>query len=188
MFESLNTLLIDAHTLAASAPQDALEGTWVGGLQEWVDGLPEALQWLGIIVIAAIPFIESYSAPFLGILIGLPWWSALISGVLGNTAAVAVLTYGAHGIRSAILRKKDDDLTEKQQARRAKIQKYLDRFGVPGVAILGPFALPSQFTAPLLVSFGANKHRVMIWMAVSIVLWGVLSVLLGLGVLYLLGA
>lgn len=189
MFESFSTLALayETHALAADVtPQNALEGTWIGGLQEWVDGLPDALQWLGIIAIAAIPFIESYSAPFLGVLLGMSWWSALIAGVVGNTAAVAVLTYGAHGIRSALLRKKNGEPTEKQRARREKTKKYLDRFGVPGVAILGPFALPSQFTAPLLVSFGASKHLVMIWMFVSIVLWGVLSVLLGVGLLALL--
>ena len=102
--------------------------------------------------------------------------------------AVAILIYGAHGIRSAVTKNAEPkELSEKQIARRAKIKKYFDRFGVPGVAILGPFALPSQFTAPLMVSFGANRHLVMIWMAVSIVLWGLLSVGLGFAFLYLAG-
>lgn len=176
-------------TLASNtAAQGAMEGTWIGDLQNWVDGLPEALQWLGIIAIAAIPFLESFTASLLGVLISMPWWAALISGIIGNTAAVAILVYGAHGIRTIITqRKAPAELSDKQVARRAKIKKYLDRFGVPGVSILGPLALPSQFTAPLLVSFGANRNLVMLWMFASICLWGGLFVLLGIGILALLG-
>ncbi|GAA4918180.1 hypothetical protein [Nesterenkonia rhizosphaerae] len=178
-------------SMTAGTPDDlnlVQEGSWISQLQNWVDGLPEALQWLGVVAIGAVPFIESYSGPFIGMIVGLPWWVALICGVLGNAAAVAILIYGAHGIRSAVTKNAEPkELSEKQIARRAKIKKYFDRFGVPGVAILGPFALPSQFTAPLMVSFGANRHLVMIWMAVSIVLWGLLSVGLGFAFLYLAG-
>ncbi|MDR5711557.1 hypothetical protein [Nesterenkonia flava] len=177
-------------TLAARSAEmnPVQEGSWIADLQNWVDGLPEALQWLGLLAISAVPFIESYSGPFIGMVVGMPWWAALLCGVLGNAAAVAVLVYGAHSLRSARTKNAaPKDLTEKQTARRAKIKKYFDRFGVPGVAILGPFALPSQFTAPLMVSFGANRHLVMLWMAVSIVLWGLLSVALGFGFLYLAG-
>lgn len=164
------------------------EGTWIGSLQEWVQALPEALQWLGVIAISVIPFIESYSGPALGMIAGLPWWAALISGIIGNTAAVALLVYVVHSIRSGVQKRQTTkELTEQQIKRRAKTKKYLDRFGVPGVALLGPLALPSQFTAPLMVSFGANRNLVMIWMFVSIVLWGFFSVALGFGVLALIG-
>lgn len=187
MFESFTA---SAQTAAATVtPEGAFEGTWVGGLQSWVDGLPEALQWLGVIAISAIPFIESYSGPALGMISGIPWWVALIAGIIGNTAAVAILVYGAHSIRAALTRRRsEEELTEKQLRRREKIRRNLDRFGVPGVALLGPIALPSQFTSPLLVSFGANRNLVMIWMFVSIVLWGLFSIGLGFLVLSLLSA
>ncbi len=74
MFESFTA---SAQTAATTVtPEGAFEGTWVGGLQSWVDGLPEALQWLGVIAISAIPFIESYSGPALGMISGIPWWVA----------------------------------------------------------------------------------------------------------------
>lgn len=191
MFESFTSPALTAsaqHTIATTlTAEEAFEGTWIGGLQNWVDGLPEALQWLGVIGVSTIPLIESYTGTFLGVLIGMPWWAALLCAIVGNTIIIAVLVYGAHSIRAAITRRREpQELSEKQVARRAKIKKNLDRFGVPGVSILGPLALPSQFTAPLMVSFGASRNLVMIWTFVSIVLWGALFALLGVGLLNLL--
>ncbi|MFV0285465.1 MAG: hypothetical protein ACK5IM_03625, partial [Demequina sp.] len=57
---------------------------------------------------------------------------------------------------------------------RQKIAGYLERFGVPGVSLLGPLALPSQFTAPTMVALGASARSVYFWMGISIVAWGVL--------------
>nr|WP_028464015.1 hypothetical protein [Nesterenkonia alba] len=179
--------LSETATLASSAT--AMEGTFLGDLQAWVDGLPEALQWLGIIALSAIPFLESYTGGLLGVLIGMPFWAALASAVAGNTISVAVLVYGAHGIRSAVLKRQEPkEYSPRQQARRDKAKRLLDKFGVPGVSILGPFALPSQFTAPLMVSFGASRHWVMLWMFISIILWGAGFALLGVGLIHLLGA
>ncbi|GAB3849353.1 small multi-drug export protein [Nesterenkonia populi] len=149
------------------------------GLQDWVEGLPEALQWLGVAALSAVPWLESYSGPFFGIIAGMPWWAALASAVLGNAAVVAALIYMTHGLRSAALsRENPEEITERKRKRREKIQRLLDKYGVPGVSVLGPFALPSQITAPVMVSFGANRHKVMVWMLISIILWGLLSVIL----------
>ncbi len=58
-----------------------------------------------------------------------------------------------------------------------------DRFGVPGVSLLGQTVLPSQITSMAMVSFGANRNTVAVWQIISIILWGVLfGVLATLGV------
>lgn len=180
--------LTDVMTTADLGNIVAPEGTWIGDLQAWVQDLPEALQWLGIIVISAIPFVESYGGAFIGLIVGMPWWGALISAVIGNAVAVVILVYGTHWIRTSILKRTEPkELSERQQARRARAKQLFDKFGVPGVSLLGPFALPSQITAPLMASFGANRHAIAIWMLVSIILWGGLFILLGFGFLQLVG-
>lgn len=163
------------------------EDTWIGQLRLWVDGLPAALQWLGLILISAIPFVESYGGGFIGVIAGVPAWAAIISAVIGNALSVAMMVYGAHWIRTQVLkRRKPKEMSERQLKRREKAKRLFDKFGVPGVSLLGPLALPSQFTAPLMASFGANRHLIMVWMFVSIVVWGVGFVLLGIGFLNLL--
>ena len=193
----IETVPLFAETMTAmtsaqgglSDPAELLypEDTWIGQLRLWVDGLPVTLQWLGLILISAIPFIESYGGGFIGVLAGMPVWAAIISAVIGNALAVAMMVYGAHWIRTQVLtRRKPKALNERQLKRRDKAKKLFDKFGVPGVSLLGPMALPSQFTAPLMASFGANRHLIMLWMTVSIIVWGVGFVLLGIGFLNLI--
>lgn len=82
------------------------EDTWIGQLRLWVDGLPAALQWLGLILISAIPFIESYGGGFIGVIAGMPVWAAIVSAVIGNALSVAMLVYGAHWIRTQVLKRR----------------------------------------------------------------------------------
>ena len=145
------------------------------------------MQWLGIILIAAVPFVESYGGGFIAVIVGLPVWAAVVSAVVGNAAAVALLVYPAHWIRAQVIKRREpQELSHRQLKRREKALRIFNKFGVPGVALLGPLALPSQFTAPMMVSFGASKNRVMIWMVVSILVWAIGFAALGIGLLNLL--
>ena len=54
---------------------------------------------------------------------------------------------------------------------RLRFKKWLVRFGVPGASILGPLAIPTQFTAAMLVAAGTPRGWVLLWQAVAIVLW-----------------
>ena len=162
--------------------------TWVAGLESW--------QQLGaLVLISAIPFVESYTGSFLGVLVGINPGLAVAAAVVGNTISTFALIALAGGARSAVARGRgrrgeqpgtlDESASNgssaneaapnsKKARRNAKIAKYFDRFGVPGVSLLGPLALPSQFTAPAMVGLGASKRSVYVWMFISIVAWGVL--------------
>jgi uncharacterized membrane protein len=73
---------------------------------------------------------------------------------------------------------------EEQSPRKAKFQRAFERYGVPGVSLLGPLLLPTQFTATMLAAAGVDKVRILVWQAVAIVAWTTaLSVLVG-GVLH----
>ena len=165
MFESL--------TLATDVATTVDGDSWVAGLQSWTQGLPTALQWLGVILISAIPFVESFFGAPIGILAGMHPVVAIITAVIGNMLSLILVVYVAHWVRTAILHKRPQQMDPQKSAKREKVRRIFDRFGVPGVSILGPLALPSQFTAPLMVSFGASRHAVMAWMLVSVILWGV---------------
>ncbi|MGW5083361.1 hypothetical protein, partial [Micromonospora echinospora] len=45
------------------------------------------------------------------------------------------------------------------------------RFGVPGASILGPLAIPTQITSAILVGGGTPRRWVLLWQAISIVIW-----------------
>ena len=77
----------------------------------------------------------------------------------------------------------DDVKTESKGVKRFK--RFLVRFGVPGASILGPLAIPTQFTSAVLVSTGVSKGWVLLWQGVAIFLWTTMTTLIATGVLAL---
>lgn len=67
--------------------------------------------------------------------------------------------------------------------RREKFQRALVRYGVPGVSLLGPLLLPTQFTATMLAASGVGAARILFWQGLAIVLWTTAIALLVTGVI-----
>ncbi|GMA37245.1 hypothetical protein [Demequina litorisediminis] len=143
-------------------------------LTDFVAGLSPWLQAFGVALISLIPFVESYLGTFIGVLVGMNPWLALVAAVIGNTICTFALIAAASRTRRAVIARRQDPEAAAPSKRRQRIAGYLERFGVPGVSLLGPLALPSQFTAPTMVALGASARSVYFWMGISIVAWGVL--------------
>lgn len=83
-----------------------------------------------------------------------------------------------------------DSLDPKPNGRskgRARLGRWMVKFGVPGTSILAPLALPTMLTAAFFVSTGVRKGWVMLWQIVAIVLWTSVIAIAASGVLGLLG-
>lgn len=140
---------------------------FVGDLESW--------QQIGaLLLVSAIPFIESYLGSFMGILVGMEPIVAVAVASIGNAMSTFLLIAGAARARAAVVNGRNSADAPAQSKRRRKVAKYMERFGVPGVSLLGPLALPSQFTAPTMVAIGASTRSVYVWMGISIIAWGVL--------------
>ncbi|WP_334151112.1 small multidrug efflux protein [Microbacterium sp.] len=70
---------------------------------------------------------------------------------------------------------------------RARLGRWLVKFGVPGASILAPIALPTMLTAAFFVASGVRKEWVILWQVVAIVLWTGAVAAVAAGVLALLG-
>ncbi|MCD5346033.1 hypothetical protein LR269_06240 [Agromyces sp. S2-1-8] len=165
-------------------------------LQDFASSLPDFLQWFGVMLISAVPFIDSYFGSVVGVLIGLPPAVAIGVAVIGNVLSMLGFVFAASGVRSKVVAGKaaaagagsassaDASATDGVPSpRREKVRRAFDKYGVAGVSLLGPFVLPSQFTSAAMVSFGANRNAVIAWQMVSIVIWGVVAgVAVSLGV------
>lgn len=105
---------------------------------------------------------------------------AVGAGPVGTPAAVGVDEGGAGAAEV-------DAVTESEPDSQgvARFKRFLVRFGVPGASILGPLALPTQFTSAVLVSTGVSKRWVLLWQAVAIVAWTTVTTLVATGVLSL---
>lgn len=143
-------------------------------LHDLVSGLEPWQQVLALIPAGAIPFIESYLGSFLGTTLGIHPALAIPAAVVGNLIATFAVVGLAGGARDALTRNRGERTTEKKPSRfRAKIAAALDKYGVPGVCLLGPLLVASQITGPTLVALGAAKSRVYLWMGISITAWGI---------------
>lgn len=139
----------------------------IDALQDLTSSMPPLLQWLGVMVAGAIPFVESYFGSVIGVLAGIHPVVAVGAAVAGNVASMLALVLGAHGLR----RRYAGDPGNSSPKRR-RLRQAFDKYGVAGVSLLGQTILPSQITATAMVSFGASRNAVILWQIVSIVLWG----------------
>lgn len=165
--------------------------------QNLVAQVPELVQPLIVALAAAVPFIEGEGAVAIGIFGGISPVIAAIAAMAGNFLCVAVLVYAGSGARSAIVNRRrtralvtsTGDIVEEESdvvveesaraaSRRRKFMASFERYGVPGVSLLGPLLLPTMFTATMLAAIGIAKGRILFWQAVAIVGWTTVLALL----------
>ncbi|RZU63797.1 hypothetical protein EV379_0086 [Microterricola gilva] len=139
-------------------------------LQDFTASFPTYLQWVGVMLVAAIPFIDSYFGSVVGVVAGLNPVVAIAAAIVGNVIAMLIFVFTAHRVRSGVVNGK---APTEESARRQKVRSWFDKYGVAGVSLVGPVILPSQFTSAAMVSFGASKNAVILWQVIAITIWGV---------------
>ncbi|SNC64133.1 hypothetical protein SAMN05445756_1049 [Kytococcus aerolatus] len=142
----------------------------VDPLQSFTEGLPPALQWAGVALIAAIPFVESYFGSTIGVLTGLNPSVAVPAAIVGNVVSMVIIVSLAGKGRDLAT---GGSTRGEEGGRHARLRRAFNRWGVPGVSLLGQTMLPSQITSAAMVGFGADRRAVILWQCVSITLWGV---------------
>ncbi|KTR94261.1 small multidrug efflux protein [Microbacterium testaceum] len=152
------------------------------GFQNLVAGVPDLVQPLVVALAGAVPFIEGEGAAAIGIIGGIPPVFAALAGAVGNLICVAIVVLATSRVRTAVTTHRGG--AEKPvTARREKFERAYHRYGTPGVSLLGPLLLPTQFTAAALTSTGVPPMRVLAWQAAAIVLWTTVITLLITGVI-----
>jgi hypothetical protein len=169
--------------------------------QDLVARVPDLVQPLIIALAGAVPFIEGEGAAAIGIIGGIHPAVAAVSAMVGNFVCVALLVLLGAGARQAVTNRvaardrvgagaiegvgPDAPRADpgRTSSRADKFRRAFERYGVPGVSLLGPLLLPTQFTATMLAASGVGKARILVWQAAAIVLWTTLVTLLITGVI-----
>lgn len=158
----------------------------IDALQNFTASLPEFFQWFGVLLISAIPFVESYFGAAVGVLAGVGPVVAVAAAIAGNIISMLICVLSSHEVRTRVQARGADrpaSAMKLPSPRREKLRERFDRWGVPGVSLLGQLLLPSQITSIAMVSFGASKNTVILWQVISIIIWGVVfGTLASLGV------
>ncbi|SMH28486.1 hypothetical protein SAMN06295885_0178 [Rathayibacter oskolensis] len=163
--------------------------------QDLVAQVPDLVQPIIVAAAGAVPFVEGEGAATIGIIGGVHPVIAALAAVVGNFACVALVVLLSSGARQAVVNRRRVLVTaggpgEPAPAptpRRAKFQRAFERYGVPGVSLLGPLLLPTQFTASMLAAAGIERVRILVWQGIAIVAWTTIVSVIVSGVLSTVG-
>ena len=154
---------------------NAIEGL-IQNFQELVAQVPEILQPFVVMLAAAVPFIEAEIAALIGVAGGIHPVITAVAAASGNFISVLFVVFLSSRARTAVVDRKGPRRPAKPESKgQLKFKRWLVRYGVPGASILGPLAIPTQFTSALLVAGGTPRGWVLLWHGVAIVLWTTVS-------------
>ncbi len=163
----------------------------IDSFQELVAQVPEIVQPIIVMLAAAIPFVEGEGGAVIGVVGGLPLVVAAVAAATGNVLCVLLVVAVASRARTAVVERHprlvgvggggsrpsvDEQavrttVATTESKRRQRLNRWLVRFGVPGASVLGPLAVPTQFTAAILIAGGIPPRQVLLWQAVAIAVW-----------------
>lgn len=136
--------------------------------------------WSYILVLlaAAVPSLEIVLVVPAAVIAGLaPFWVVLFASA-GNAATV-LLVITAYTKLATFLTKKGIHF-QKQTARG---ERLLERYGLPGLALIGPVLIGTHLAAFLALALNIDSRKTARWMTAGIVIWAAaMAVLAELGI------
>ncbi|MFM2023646.1 MAG: hypothetical protein RIR89_1038 [Actinomycetota bacterium] len=143
----------------------------------------EQLGLIGIFIAGAIPWFEAIAVIPSGIIFGLDPVLTVIAAVLGNGLTIFVFAYAGSQIRQWLIKRREQKGKTGESARFAKAQAAFDKYGIFGMAILGPILIGTQFAAAISVAAGVKPLKTGIIITAGMALWSVVIawVLLAIG-------
>lgn len=133
----------------------------------------EQLGLLGIFIAGAIPWFEAIAVVPAGILFGLDPVLTVLAAVSGNAITIFLFAYAGASIRQWLIRRRE---TKGKSGESPKFQKAVaafDKYGIYGMAALGPVLIGTQFAAAASVAAGVKPLKVSLLITLSMALWSV---------------
>lgn len=155
-----------------------------------------AAQWsilLAMFIGGAIPWLEAIIVIPVGVLAGGPPVPVVLVALVGNLLTVWLTAVFGQRLRSwwsarrAAKRERaggeHPETQQRRQRRAERIERVMNRWGMPGLALLGPLGLGTHLSAFAAVAVGVSSRAAFGWVAAGTVLWSVIAgVLTGAGV------
>lgn len=139
-------------------------------------------QYIAVFIIGFVPFLEAFVAVPIGVLLDLPFILVVLVGITANWLSVMAVIVFSSFIRSLFSKKEKNNSDHFINRRFQKAKKYFNKYGVPGISLLGPIIGTNHIGALVCIIAKANKKNIILWQTISIVIWAV-----GTGVLLIYG-
>ena len=131
----------------------------------------EQLGFLGVFLAGATPWLEAIVVVPFGILLGLNPALTVLFAVLGNTATIFLFAYLGHQIRAWLLTRRVKAGKSGESKRFLKAQQSFDKWGIFGMAALGPVVIGTQFAAAISVAAGVKPFKTSILISLATLIW-----------------
>ncbi|QKS70557.1 small multi-drug export protein [Paenalkalicoccus suaedae] len=137
-------------------------------------------QYILIFAMAATPWLEILIVIPVGIGMGLDPILVGIVSFLGNFVPILLIVYllqwfqrTAWYLRYREKREQRKQEKGKSKSRGTKGTALFNKYGLPGLALLGPAVTGIHLAAIIALSLKADKHKTTLWMGGSLVAWTV---------------
>lgn len=140
--------------------------------------------YLLVFILSAVPFFEAYGVIPLAVLAGVSAVPALIVGWLGNVITVLLLLVFITKVQDWVASRRKKKHTDKEVGKRSqRAQRLWHKYGLPGLALVGPLFVGSHLTAFMGISLGGSRKKTFYWVSASIALWSIVfSILVYAGI------
>ncbi|CAH8705529.1 small multi-drug export protein [Paenibacillus thiaminolyticus] len=119
------------------------------------------LQSAAVFVVSMIPFLEGYVAAPIGVMLGISPIPVIAAALIGNWLSIMLIivlhgkwSSGRQGMRSG--------------KRMERARKIFGKYGVPGVALIGPLVFGHHIGAFISLVSGAPKGYVTLWQTIAV--------------------
>lgn len=127
------------------------------------------IEYLLVLLGAAIPWLEIALVIPVAIVTGLNPVLVVLLAFIGNMITIFPLIIGFDKLKQWLMKKQNNDSKRSERAR-----KLWDKYGLPGMLLLGPILIGSHIAAFIGMTLGASKQATMTWSIISIAGWSLI--------------
>ncbi|MBY7144961.1 small multi-drug export protein [Virgibacillus sp. NKC19-3] len=130
-----------------------------------------------VFVAAAIPWFEIAVVIPLGIIRGLSSFWVMLLAFVGNVITVLPVVIGADKVMEWYTKRRREK-GKAPSSRNERGKRIWNKYGLPGLALLGPILTGIHLAALIAMTLGAQKTNATIWITISLGIW---TLILGIG-------
>lgn len=132
-----------------------------------------------IFLLAAIPFFEVLAIVPIAIMGGMPVIPTMIIAFSGNFITIILLIMFVDRVKE--WRRKREGTENQNGKRQVRAKNLWTKYGLPGLAVLGPFFVGTHLSAFMSIILGGSKRNTLYWITTSLVSW---TLIMGMATYY----
>lgn len=130
--------------------------------------------YLIVVVAAATPWLEVLLVVPAAIVAGLSPVPVVLLAAVGNALTIVPVVYAGDAIRTRLARRRRrgaPPTDEPPRGARGRGRRLFDRYGLPGLALLGPLVTGIHLAAAVAVAAGAARRPTLLWLSLGVAVW-----------------